>query len=65
VKLEEIREMSVEDLKSREVELVEQIFKNRFKKNLGEIDATKQIRLQRKELARVKTVLRGRELGIE
>ena len=61
----EIREMSVEDLKVREGELIEQIFKGRFRKSLGEIDAVKAIRAQKKELAHVKTVLRERELGLE
>ena len=65
MKLDEIREMSVEDLKVREGELGEQIFKGRFRKSLGEIDAVKQIRAQKKELAHVKTVLRERELGLE
>src|SRR5262245_8796929 len=65
VKLNEIREMTVEDLKVREGELVESIFKGRFRKSLGEIDAAKQIRAQKKELARVKTVLRERETGLE
>ena len=65
MKLEEIREMSEEDLKAREGELAEQIFRGRFKKNLGEVDAVKAIREQKKELARVKTVMRERQMGIQ
>ena len=63
MKLSEIREMSVEDLKARESELVEQIFRARFKKSLGEVDAVKQVRANKKELARVKTILREHEIG--
>lgn len=65
MKLDDIRELSVEDLKVREGELAEQIFKGRFRKSLGEIDTVKEIRAQKRELAHVKTVLRERELGLE
>ena len=61
MRLEEIRELSNEDLQTRQDELAEQIFRARFKKSLGEVDAVKQIRAQKKELARVKTILRQRE----
>ncbi len=62
--LEEIRQLAVEDLRTREGELKEQIFRGKFRKNLGEVDATKQIRAHKKELARVKTILREQSLGI-
>jgi large subunit ribosomal protein L29 len=65
MKIQEIREMSNEDLKTRETELIEQIFRGRFKKSLGEVDAVKNVRLQKKELAQVKTVARERVLGIK
>jgi len=65
MKIQEIREMSDADLKTRETELIEQIFRGRFKKSLGEVDAVKNIRLQKKELAQVKTVARERVLGIK
>lgn len=62
MKIKEIREMSDDDLKAKVVELNEQIFRAGFKKSLGEIDAYKQIRTSKKDLARVKTILRQREL---
>lgn len=65
MKIQEIREMSDADLKTRETELIEQIFRGRFKKSLGEVDAVKSVRLQKKELAQVKTVARERVLGIK
>lgn len=65
MKIQEMREMSDADLKTRETELIEQIFRGRFKKSLGEVDAVKNIRLQKKELAQVKTVARERVLGIK
>ena len=65
MKIQEIREMSAEDLKTRETELIEQIFRGRFKKSLGEVDAVKSVRLHKKELAKVKTIARERVLGIK
>ncbi|MBL8148925.1 MAG: 50S ribosomal protein L29 [Blastocatellia bacterium] len=62
MKIEDIREMSVEDLQAKEIELRETIFKARFRKSLGEVDAVKVIRQNRKRLAQIKTVLRQREL---
>jgi len=62
MKISEIREMADQDLKARESELTEQIFRGRFKKSLGEVDAIKMVRVQKKELAQVKTVARQREL---
>lgn len=48
MKVSEIREMTNEDLKIRESELTEQIFRGRFKKSLGEVDAIKLMRSQKK-----------------
>lgn len=65
MKINEIREMTSEGLKTRENELTEQIFRGRFKKSLGEVDAIKMVRVQKKELAQVKTVARERELKVQ
>ncbi|KAF0235455.1 MAG: hypothetical protein FD167_4611 [bacterium] len=65
MKIKEIREMTSEVLKVRENELTEQIFRGCFKKSLGEVDAIKMVRVQRKELAQLKTVARERELKIQ
>jgi large subunit ribosomal protein L29 len=64
-KLEELRKSETDALKQRERELRESLFRLNFKKVLGDTDTVAQIRKDKKELARVKTLLRGRELGIE
>jgi large subunit ribosomal protein L29 len=64
-KLEELRKAETDALKQRERELRESLFRLNFKKVLGDTDTVAQIRKDKKELARVKTLLRGRELGIE
>jgi len=58
MKAEKIREMSAEELQSKERELQEQLFKLRFQKSIGQLDNALKIRETRRDIARVKTVLR-------
>lgn len=64
-KLEEIRKLTTEELAKRELELRESLFRLNFKKVLGDIDTVGQIRKNKTELARVKTILQARALGFE
>jgi large subunit ribosomal protein L29 len=64
-KLEKVRTQPSEELINRIIELKESLFRLNFKKALGDTDTVKNIRVQRKELARLKTILRQRSLGIE
>jgi large subunit ribosomal protein L29 len=64
-KLDQMREMSSEELLKRLNDLKESLFRLNFKKALGDIDTVKNIRREKKELARIKTILRLRTLGIE
>jgi large subunit ribosomal protein L29 len=64
-KLDQMREMSSEELLKRLNELKESLFRLNFKKALGDIDTVKNIRREKKELARIMTILRARTLGIE
>ncbi len=64
-KLDKLREQSSEELIKRVSEINESLFRLNFKKALGDTDTVKTIRRERKELARLKTILRGRALGIE
>jgi large subunit ribosomal protein L29 len=65
IKLEDLRKQTTEELLGREAELKESLFRLKFKKALGDTDTVKRIRVEKKELARIKTILRARELGIE
>jgi large subunit ribosomal protein L29 len=60
VKAEKVREMSSEELTAKERELSEQLFKLRFQKSIGQLDNALKIRETRRDIARVKTVLRQR-----
>jgi large subunit ribosomal protein L29 len=64
-KLDKLREQSSEEMIKRMGEIKESLFRLNFKKALGDTDVVKKIRVERKELARLKTLLRGRALGIE
>jgi large subunit ribosomal protein L29 len=64
-KLDKTRMQPSEELINRLLEINESLFRLKFKKALGDVDTVKQLRVQKKELARLKTILRARALGIE
>jgi large subunit ribosomal protein L29 len=64
-KLEKTREQSNEELAKRVGEIKESVFRLKFKKALGDTDTVTRLRQERKELARVLTLLRARQLGLE
>ena len=63
MKVDEMRDLSTEDLQGKIGELKESIFRMRFKLSLGNTDVVKQLREQRRDLARVKTLLRQRAIA--
>jgi large subunit ribosomal protein L29 len=62
-KAAQLREKTIEELRTREETLREQIFKLRFQQATGQTENPQRIWLARKELARVLTVLRERSSG--
>jgi len=60
MKARELRDKSIQELRNTEQELKEQLFKLRFQKATGQIDNPVKIRLVRKDIARVQTVLSER-----
>jgi len=65
MKARELRKMSAEELKQKERELREELFNLRFQHSLGQLTNTARISQVKKEIARIKTILRERELGKE
>jgi large subunit ribosomal protein L29 len=61
VKPDKVREMSDDELRTKERELQEQLFRLRFQKSLGQLDNGLKIRETRRDIARVKTVLRQKK----
>jgi large subunit ribosomal protein L29 len=62
MKADEIRDLNDNDLRARVDELKESIFRMRFKLSLGNTDVVKNLREARKDMARVRTLIREREL---
>jgi len=61
-RIEKFRQMNSEELVTQQTELAEQIFRLRFQLTTGQTEGVKRMREARKELARVKTLLREQEL---
>ncbi len=55
--LGELRELAVGDLQARAKELEDQLFRMRLQQSLGQLDAPLKLRLTRRDLARIKTVI--------
>ena len=60
MKARDLREKSIDELRNSETELKEQLFKLRFQKATGQIENPIKIRMGRKDIARVETVLAER-----
>ena len=58
MKAAELRELGADQLGQRERELTDQLFRMRIQKSMGQLEAPDKIRLVRRDLARVKTMLR-------
>ena len=54
--------MNATELETQQQELAEQIFRLRFQLSTGQAEGLKRLREARKDLARVKTLLRDQEL---
>jgi len=61
MKVAEIRELSVDVLRDREKELDDQLFRLRIQKSMGQLEAPAKVRELRRDLARLKTILREKE----
>ncbi len=65
MKPSELRGMNADELKAKELELARELFNLRFRHSSGQMENTARLRGIRRDLARVKTVIRERELGIQ
>jgi len=59
---EKLRDLGNPELQAKERELAEQIFRLRFQLTTGQAEAVGRLRLAKRDLARVKTLIREREL---
>lgn len=65
MKTRELRELSEEELHSKEAELKDQLFKLRFQRAIGQVENKMKLRNIRKDIARIKTILNKNKKGID
>jgi large subunit ribosomal protein L29 len=58
VKASELRELTIDELETKARELSDQIFRLRLQKSMGQLEAAHKVQATRRDLARVKTILR-------
>jgi large subunit ribosomal protein L29 len=61
MKASEVHELGVDELQAREKELDDQLFRLRIQKSMGQLEAPAKVRGLRKDLARIKTVLKQKQ----
>src|SRR3989440_6807360 len=61
---EKIRNLTDPELQHQQRELNDQLFRLKFQLKMGQTESLKKIRGLRKDVARIQTVLREKELGI-
>lgn len=64
MKAKELRQLSDTELKNKLNELKAELFNLRFQLATGQLDNPAKIKQVRKDIARVKTIMRERELGL-
>ncbi len=63
MKAGELRELGSDELQQRVREMEDQLFKLCMQKSMGQLEAAHKVASVRRDLARVKTVLREKENG--
>ena len=63
MKANEIREISTDNIENQIAELKKELFNLRFQLATGQLENTARIRQVKKDIARMKTVIRERELN--
>ena len=58
MKIGEIRDLPVDELRTRERDLDDQLFRLRIQKSMGQLEAPAKVKVLRRDLARIKTILR-------
>ncbi|KPK94285.1 MAG: 50S ribosomal protein L29 [Deltaproteobacteria bacterium SM23_61] len=63
MKAQELKEMSEAELRQKEKEVTEELFNLKFQHATGQLENTERLPQVRRDLARVKTVLRQKEIA--
>jgi len=63
MKTQPVKDLDTQELKTKVHEIEEQMFRLRFQMSMGQTDGLKKVRNMKKDLARVYTELRAREMA--
>ena len=63
IKASELRELTIDEIRQRELDAEENLFNLKMQNALGHLDNPGKIRQARREIAVIKTVIREKELG--
>jgi len=63
MKADKVRNLTDDELNHQQHELSDQLFKLKFQMNMGQTESLKKLRGLRKDIARVKTIMREREVA--
>jgi large subunit ribosomal protein L29 len=61
MKVVEVRDLGVDELRQRVKDLDDQLFRLRIQKSMGQLEAAHKLKTLRRDVARLKTVLREKE----
>jgi large subunit ribosomal protein L29 len=61
MKVAEFRDLHTDELRQREKDMDDQLFRLRIQKSMGQLEAAHKLKALRRDLARVKTVLREKD----
>ncbi len=64
MKAKDLRDMTADELRDLVLEQKEKLYKLRFQLELSQLDNTSQIREVKRDIARIKTLIREKELGL-
>lgn len=62
MKIKEIRDLGTDELRQKNKELVEELFKLRLRHTSGQLESPAMMRSVRKNIARIMTVIKEREV---
>jgi large subunit ribosomal protein L29 len=60
MKAAELRDLGPDELSAKERDLIDQLFRMRIQKSMGQLESPEKLRNVRRDLARVKTFIRQR-----
>lgn len=58
----ELKEMSLDEISRKELDLTQELFNLRFQHGTGQLENTSKLKSIKREIARVKTIIRQKEI---